>query len=126
MATRKYLIAVDAATLAAASATDGSILVSASKLAGEADGTGQYVAEITGVTTYKNNLGQTVLGITTTQGLLPNVTIVVPNTATATPAPVVDRAADVAQPAASGTASPYAPQYDGSSGAAGGFPATNP
>ena len=122
MATKRYLIAVDEAALAPASSTDGSILVSASKITSAANGTGQFVAEITGMRTYKNNLGQTVAVIETPTGLLPAIAITVPNTADAQPAPVVDRAADVAQPNKDGEASPFAVQYEGSSKTAGGFP----
>jgi hypothetical protein len=83
---------------------------------------GVVIADILDYRTYVNNLGQTVAVIETTTGLLPAIKIDVPNTATAQPAPKVDRAADVAQPNKDGEASPFAVQYEGSSKTAGGFP----
>ena len=89
MAAKKYLIAVDSATLAAASATDGSILVSASKIAGEANGTGVLVAEIVDVASYLNILGQTVVTVSTAEGMLPAFTVRnIASPAAAMPAPV--------------------------------------
>ena len=86
---------------------------------------GVVVSEILDYRTYVNNLGQTVAAIETTSGLLPAIAITVPNTAAAQPVPYVTAAA-VEQPDQNGLATPYAPQYAGSSGATGGFPATFP
>ena len=83
---------------------------------------GVVVADILDYRTYTNALGQTVAVIETTSGLLPAIAVTVPNTATAQPAPKVDRLADVAQPNKDGEATPFATQYEGSSGSAGGFP----
>ena len=94
MAAKKYLIAVDEATLAAANATTGNILVSASKLSGEANGTAMLVAEITDAVAYKNILGQTVVTVSTVEGMLPAFTIRnIASPGAAMPAPVHSAAA---------------------------------
>lgn len=88
MAAKKYLIAVEAATLAAASATDGSIVVSAAGDGGVA-GTGILVAEIVDVASYLNILGQTVVTVSTPEGMLPAFTVrLIASPAAAMPAPV--------------------------------------
>lgn len=87
MAAKKYLIAVEAATLAAANATTGSIAVSAAGDGGVA-GTGILVAEIVDVASYKNILGQTVVTVSTVEGMLPAFTVRnIASPAAAMPAP---------------------------------------
>ena len=88
MAAKKYLIAVEAATLAAANAPTGSIVVSAAGDGGAA-GTGILVAEILDVATYKNILGQSVVTVSTAEGMLPAFTVRnIASPAAAMPAPV--------------------------------------
>ena len=93
MAAKKYLIAVDDLTLVAADATTGAILVTGSNVGGVA-GTGVLVAEITDVATYKNILGQSVVTVSTVEGMLPAFTIRnIASPAAAMPAPVHSAAA---------------------------------
>ena len=73
--------------------------------------------------TYVNRLGQTVTTSATATGMLPATDIAVPNTADAQPTAKQADGTDVADSV--GLATPFAPQYSGSSGSAGGFPATH-